>query len=142
MSYGYSNAGKSIIPTRIKSDDNYNVKTLVLKQVDRITYMLSINRATTLGMSENYRALGFGIKSGLMSLEALISPYLKEGSEYFENTKKIQDALTHLESQYLVDSTDFRYWKLLNMWLACIVKELSKLGYFPQEPYDYEEEYD
>jgi len=138
----YSNAGKSIIPTKIKADDNYNVKTLVLKQVDRITYMLSINRAGTLGMSENYRALGFGIKSGLMSLEALISPYLKKGSDYFSETKEIQDALNYLEKNYLIDSMDFRYWKLLNMWLACLVNELSKLGYFPQEPYDYEEEYD
>jgi len=133
---------KSIIPTKIKSDDGYNVKTLVLKQVDRITYMLSINRSQTLGMSENYRALGFGIKSALMSLEALISPYLKEGSEYFTETKKIQDALKFLEDRYLVDSMDFRYWKLLNMWLASLVNELSKLGYFPQDPYDYEEEYD
>jgi len=30
----------------------------------------------------------------------------------------------------------------LNAWLACLVNELSKLGYFPQGTYDYEEEYD
>ena len=78
--------GKSIIPTKIKSNDEYNVKTLVLKQVDRITFMLSINRANTMGVSENHRALGFGIKSGLMSLEALISPYLKKDNDYFNSS--------------------------------------------------------
>jgi len=140
--YIYAGNEKSVIPTRIKSDDNYNVKTLVLKQVDRITFMLSINRAGTQGLSENFRALGFGVKSGLMSLEALISPYLKEESEYFVNTTKIKKVLDLLEKRDLVDSTDFRYWELLNSWLACLVNELSKLGYFPQGTYDYEEEYD
>ncbi len=138
----YAGNEKSIIPTRIKSDDNYNVKTLVLKQVDRITFMLSINRAGTQGLSENYRALGFGVKSGLMSLEALISPYLKESSEYFIKTKEIKDCLELLEKKYLVDSIHFGYWEYLNAWLACLVNELSKLGYFPQGTYDYEEEYD
>ena len=138
----YNNVGKSIIPTKIKSDDNYNVKTIVLKQVDRLTYLLSINRAATMGTSENHRALGYGIKSGLMSLESLISPYLKPNSQYFDDTKKIQDALEYLEANFMIDSLDFRYWKLLNMWLASLVNELSRLGYFPQEPYDYEEEYD
>ena len=138
----FANYGKSIIPTKIKSNDEYNVKTLVLKQVDRITFMLSINKANTLGTSENHRALGFGVKSGLMSLEALISPYLKKDNEYWEKTQKIQKALSHLENNYQINSQDFRYWKLLNIWLATLVYELSKLGYFPLEPYDYEEEYD
>ena len=138
----YSNVGKSIIPTKIKSDNEYNVRTLVLKQVDRITYLLSINRAGLLGTSDNYRALGYGVKSALMSLEALISPYLKQDSSYFTNTNRILEALRFLEERYIIDSYDFRYWKLLNMWLACLVEELSRLGYFPQEPYDYEEEYD
>ena len=138
----YNNYGKSIIPTNIKSDDNFNVKTLVLKQVDRITYMLSINKASVSGMSEHHRALGFGVKSALMSLEALISPYLKPNSEYFVKTKKIQNALDYLENRYQVNAHDFRYWKLLNMWLAALVYELSLLGYFPQEAFDYEEEYD
>jgi len=102
----YAGNEKSIIPTRIKSDDNYNVKTLVLKQVDRITFMLSINRAGTQGLSENYRALGFGVKSGLMSLEALISPYLKESSEYFIKTKEIKDCLELLKkSIWLIQYT-------------------------------------
>ena len=138
----YGGNEKSVIPTRIKSDDNYNVKTLVLKQVDQITFMLSINRAGVQGLSENYRALGFGIKSGLLSLEALISPYLKNDSEYFENTKEIKACLKLLEQNYKVDSTHFDYWEYLNKWLACLVEELSKLGYFPQGSYDYEEEYD
>jgi len=138
----YGQNGKSIIPTKIKSDDNYNVKTLVLKQVDRITFMLSINISGVQGLSENYRALGFGIKSGLSSLEALISPYLKEDSEYFTETKEIKDCLKLLEENYKVDSNHFDYWEYLNKWLACLVNELSKIGYFPQGSYDYEEEYD
>jgi len=103
--------------------------------------MLSINRAGTQGLSENYRALGFGVKSGLMSLEALISPYLKEDSEYFIKTKN-KRLFRIIRKKVLVDSIHFGYWEYLNAWLACLVNELSKLGYFPQGTYDYEEEYD
>jgi len=138
----YGSTEKSIIPTKIKNDSEYNVRTLVLKQVDRITYMLSIHRATITGTSENFRGLGFGIKSALMSLEALISPFLKDEDDYYSETKKIKDALNYLENRYLINSRDFRYWSLLNKWLSLLIKELARLGYFPQEPFDYDEEYD
>jgi len=129
---------KSIIPTSIRSDSEYNVKTLVLKQVDRLTYMLSIAQSNTIGTSERYRALGFGIKSGLMSLESLIKPFLREGSNYYIQTKRIKQMLQFLENNYAVNSRDFRYWELENMWLGYLIEELSHLGYFPAQLEDLE----
>ena len=134
--------GKSIIPTNIKNESEFTVKGIVLKQVDRITYMLSIAKATTQSTSENQKALGFGVKSGLLSLQALISPFLKPEAEYFWKSKLVQDELHFLEKDYSVNATDFRYWYLLNVWLGYLVFELSKLGYFPQEEADSEIDYD
>ena len=134
MGYG----DKSITPTNIRADSEYNVKTLVLKQVDRLTYMLSIEQANTTGTSEQYRALGFGIKSGLMSLESLIKPFLRKGSNYFVETKRIQKMMEHLENNYSVNSRDFRYWELENLWLGFLIEELSHLGYFPSQLEDLE----
>ena len=134
--------GKSIIPTNIKNESQFTVKGIVLKQVDRITYMLSIAKATTQSPSENQKALGFGVKSGLLSLQALISPFLKPEAEYFWKSKIVQDELTFLEQDYSVNASDFRYWYLLNVWLGYLVFELSKLGYFPQEEADSEIDYD
>jgi len=133
---------KSIIPTNIKNESEFTVKGIVLKQVDRITYMLSIAKATTQSQSENQRALGFGVKSGLLSLQALISPFLKPEAEYFYKSQLVQKELSFLELDYSVNSSDFRYWYLLNVWLGYLVFELSKLGYFPQEEIDSEIEYD
>jgi hypothetical protein len=129
---------KSIIPTSIRADSEYNVKTLVLKQVDRLTYMLSIAQSNTIGTSERYRALGFGIKSGLMSLESLIKPFLKNSPDYYKQTERIKKMLFHLEQNYNVNSRDFRYWELENMWLGYLVEELSHLGYFPAQLEDLE----
>lgn len=134
MGYG----DKSIIPTSIRSDSEYNVKTIVLKQVDRLTYMLSIAQANTTGISENYRALGFGIKSGLLSLEALIKPFLLKDSNYYVQTNRIKKLLNFLEYNYSVNSRDFRYWELENLWLGYLVEELSHLGYFPSQLEDLE----
>jgi hypothetical protein len=134
MGYG----DKSIIPTAIRSDSEYNVKVLVLKQVDRLTYMLSIAQSNTIGTSERYRALGFGIKSGLMSLESLIKPFLKNSHEYYRQTNRIKKMLYYLEQTYNVNSRDFRYWELENMWLGYLVEELSHLGYFPAQLEDLE----
>lgn len=134
--------GKSIIPTNIKNESEFTVKGIVLKQVDRITYMLSIAKATTQSSSVNQKALGFGVKSGLLSLQALISPFLKPEAEYFKKSKLVQNELAFLELDYSVNSNDFRYWYLLNIWLGYLVIELSKLGYFPQEEVDSEIDYD
>jgi hypothetical protein len=132
-----------IQPNHIQSESDYNVKTLVLKQVDRATYLLSIERARTTGTSENHRALGFGTKAAIQSIEALISPYLKEGTEYKEKSQQIQKALTYLENTYQVNPRNYKYTNLLNLWLTLLVKELSKLGYFPSQPYeDFDENYD
>ena len=133
---GYND--KSIIPTSIRADSEYNVKTLVLKQVDRLTFMLSIAQSNTIGTSERYRALGFGIKSGLMSLESLIKPFLKNSPEYYKQTERIKKMLFFLEQNYNVNSRDFRYWELENIWLGYLVEELSHLGYFPAQLEDLE----
>jgi hypothetical protein len=137
MPYSYD---RLVHPQNIQSESDYNVKTLVLKQVDRVTYLLSIERAKIIGLSENYRALAFATKSALQSLEAMISPFIKEGSEYYIKTKEIKKALTYLEQTYAVHSRSYHYANLLNIWLSLIVKELSHLGYFPSQPYDDDDE--
>lgn len=138
ITYSMGYGDKSIIPTQIRSESEYNVRVLVLKQVDRITYMLSIAQANTVGTSEKYRALGFGVKSGLMSLEALIKPFIEPESNYYIQTARIKKMLSHLEQNYLVNSREFLYWELENMWLGYLVDELSRLGYFPAELEDLE----
>jgi len=139
MPYSYD---RLIHPQNIQSESDYNVKTLVLKQVDRATYLLSIERARTVGSSENHRALGFGTKAAVQSIEALISPFLKEGTEYKEKSLKIQKALTYLENTYQVNARNYKYTNLLQVWLMLLIKELSKMGYFPSQPYDDEDDYD
>ena len=139
MPYSYD---RLIHPQNIQSESDYNVKTLVLKQVDRATYLLSIERARTVGSSENHRALGFGTKAAVQSIEALISPFLKEGTEYKEKSLKIQQALTYLENTYQVNARNYKYTNLLQVWLMLLIKELSKMGYFPSQPYDDEDDYD
>jgi len=139
MPYSYD---RLIHPQNIQSESDYNVKTLVLKQVDRATYLLSIERARTVGSNENHRALGFGTKAAVQSIEALISPFLKEGTEYKEKSLKIQKALTYLENTYQVNARNYKYTNLLQVWLMLLIKELSKMGYFPSQPYDDEDDYD
>jgi len=139
MPYSYD---RLIHPQNIQSESDYNVKTLVLKQVDRATYLLSIERAKTVGSSENHRALGFGTKAAVQSIEALISPFLKEGTEYKEKSLKIQQALTYLENTYQVNARNYKYTNLLQVWLMLLIKELSKMGYFPSQSYDDEDDYD
>ena len=78
----------------------------------------------------------------MLSLQALISPFLKPEAEYFKKSKLVQNELAFLELDYSVNSNDFRYWYLLNIWLGYLVIELSKLGYFPQEEVDSEIDYD
>lgn len=139
MPYSYD---RLIHPQNIQSESDYNVKTLVLKQVDRATFLLSVERARTIGANENHRALGFGAKSALESLEALISPFLKPGTEYEKKSREIKKALTYLEQTYSVNARDYKYWHLLNLWLSLLIKELSKMGYFPSQPYDDDDNYD
>jgi len=127
---------KLVQPHNIQNESDYNVKTLVLKQVDRITYLLSIERARTLGTSDNHRALSFGSKSALQSLEALVSPFINEGSDYYIKTNEIKKTLTYLEKNFAINSRSYHYFNLLNIWLSLIIKELSHLGYFPSQPYD------
>jgi hypothetical protein len=125
---------QSIAPGMIKSDNNdYNVRHLVLKQVDRITYLMSIDLAHTTGISAIFRARAYGAKSGLMSLEALISPFLEADSEYVEKSLRIRGILLNLENNGRISAQDFYYWNYLNEWLSLLIKELSKLGYFPNK---------
>jgi hypothetical protein len=123
--------GKAILPSNIKGENDYNVKNLVLKQIDRINLLLSIYKANTQGVSENHRALAFGVKSALLTLEAMLSPFIKPKSKYFVDTDKIQKELTRLEKTYAINSNDFRYWFWLNRWYGYLIKELHTLGYFP-----------
>lgn len=125
------NKGKALLPSNIKSENEYNVKNLILKHVDRINLLLSIYKANTMGVSENHRALAFGVKSSLLVLEGMLSPFLKEGKGYYEDTRKIQGKLNYLERTYNINSRDFRYWKLLNLWYGYLIREMFKLGYYP-----------
>ncbi len=123
--------GKALLPRNIKGDNDYSVKNLVLKQIDRINLLLSIYKANTQGVSENHRALGFGVKSGLLTLEAMLCPFIKKESTYYTDTNKIQKELTRLEQTYSINSGDFRYWFWLNKWYGYLIMELHTLGYFP-----------
>lgn len=130
----------SVQPHNIKPDSDFNMRMLVLKQVDRINVMLSLNLANTRGRQSNFRALGFGVKSALFSLESMIYPSIKKESDYFEESKKLQIKLKYLEDNYNLTSYNFVYWRLLNIWFRNLSVELSKLGYFPSESYEYNED--
>lgn len=132
----------SIDPYNIKSDSDFNMRMLVLQQVNRINQMLSTQLSLTKGVSSNYRSLGYGVKSGLFSLESMIYPSLKKDSEYFKKVNKLKIKLKQLEDMYEINSQNFLYWRLLNVWLRYLSEELSKLGYFPTEAYEYEQDLD
>jgi len=122
---------QSIAPGMIRGDSEYNVRTLVLKQVDRLSYLMSMDLSHTVGLSAVFRARAFGSKAGLLSLQALISPFIDKDSAYMDKSRKIQKILRLLERQGRINSEEFVYWDWLCEWYSLLIQELSRLGYFP-----------
>ena len=112
---------------------NQNYPGLILKQLERINYLLAMGTqnlasATGLAQIQTVPQLQKSIRRALRSIESMINPYLKE--EYYTEVAKLKQKLTNInpKNEMLEDEA----FELLGLWYDLLVKNLGCVDLLPQ----------
>lgn len=109
--------------------DSY--KGMILAQVSRITYLLTLGNAKYNGPEEMFseRSLAKSVLRGMQVLEAMIKPILNE--DYQERTQQLKKNLLIYLRQF--NNKDIEYFDCIAQWLEVIIEHLDKLNMIPEE---------
>lgn len=114
--------------------DSY--KGMILQQIGRITYLLTLGNARYDGPTEMFseKSMAKSALRGMQVLEAMIKPILSQ--DYEDKTRPIKIKLL----QYLKTfaNNDVEYFDYLTQWLEVIIEHLDKLNMIPAEEIEIE----
>jgi hypothetical protein len=114
--------------------DSY--KGMILQQIGRITYLLTLGNARYDGPTEMFseKSMAKSALRGMQVLEAMIKPILSQ--DYEDKTRPIKTKLL----QYLKTfaNNDVEYFDYLTQWLEVIIEHLDKLNMIPEEEIEIE----
>jgi len=114
--------------------DSY--KGMILQQIGRITYLLTLGNARYDGPTEMFseKSMAKSALRGMQVLEAMIKPILSQ--DYEDKTRPIKIKLL----QYLKTfaNNDVEYFDYLTQWLEVIIEHLDKLNMIPEEEIEIE----
>jgi hypothetical protein len=109
--------------------DSY--KGMILAQVNRITYLLTLGNARYDGPTEMFseKSMAKSALRGMQVLEAMTKPILNQ--DYEEKTRNLKNQL--LKNLRNFSSQDIEYFDHLTQWLEVIIHHLDKLNMIPAE---------
>jgi len=114
--------------------DSY--KGMILAQVNRITYLLTLGAARYEGATEMFseKSMAKSALRGMQVLEAMIKPILKQ--DYEEKTRPIKNQLLNYLKNF--STQDIKYFDCLSQWFEVIIEHLDKLNMLPEEEIELE----
>jgi len=114
------------------TSDSY--KGMILAQVSRITYLLTLGNAKYNGPEEMFSEMSIAKSSlrGMQVLEAMIKPILNP--DYNTRTQQLKTDLLHYLRQFQTKSIE--YFDCIAQWLEVIIEHLDKLNMIPEEEID------
>lgn len=109
--------------------DSY--KGMILAQIGRITYLLTLGNARYDGANEMFseKTMAKSALRGMQVLEALIKPILNK--DYEERTRPLKENLITTIKQF--QNKDLEFFDSLSQWLEIIIEHLDKLNMLPEE---------
>ena len=114
--------------------DSY--KGMILQQIGRITYLLTLGNARYEGATEMFseKSMAKSALRGMQVLEAMIKPILS--TDYTNKTNPIKTDL--LKNLRAFQSKDIEYFDCIAQWLEVIIEHLDKLNMIPAEELEIE----
>jgi len=120
-------------PEDIRSD-KANLQWLILKQMDRVNYLMSVAQASKQDYQGRINLIN-GIESGLRCLESMLFPSLPE--TYFKRMKRIKAELKlKYKRIYSGPKGVKEYLTFLSDWYDLLVSQLGATGLLPTEEID------
>lgn len=114
--------------------DSY--KGMILQQIGRITYLLTLGNARYDGPTEMFseKSMAKSALRGMQVLEAMIKPILS--TDYTDKTALIKKDLLQYLKQF--QTKDIEYFDCIAQWLEIIIEHLDKLNMIPAEELEIE----
>lgn len=135
------NPNHPILPSMGASDikgttDSY--KGMILAQVNRITYLLTLGNARYDGPTEMFseKSMAKSALRGMQVLEAMVKPILNK--DYEERTRPLKTSLIKNLKAFNNQDNDLQYFDNLTQWLEVIIEHLDKLNMIPEEEIELE----
>jgi hypothetical protein len=118
------------------TSDSY--KGMILQQIGRITYLLTLGNARYDGPTEMFseKSMAKSALRGMQVLEAMIKPILDK--TYEEKTRPLKPKLLQHLKQFSSNDNDILYFDVLTQWLEVIIEHLDKLNMIPEEEIEIE----
>lgn len=115
---------------------NQNYPGLILKQMERINYLLIMGTqrmATTGGIAQvlTVPELSGSIYRGLRSVESMLSPFLNDDN-YYTEAKKVKKKIEGLDASRTPDEM----FEALGQWYDLLILRLSVVDILPQKSVD------
>ena len=116
--------------------DSY--KGMILAQVNRITYLLTLGNARYDGPTEMFseKSMAKSALRGMQVLEAMVKPILNK--DYEERTRPLKISLLKNLKQFSSNDNDILFFDHLTQWLEVIIEHLDKLNMIPEEEIELE----
>jgi len=111
-------------------------KGMILAQINRITYLLTLGNARYDGPQEMFseKSMAKSALRGMQVLEAMIKPILNK--DYNQRTEPIKKELLSNLRQF--SNRDIEYFDCIAQWLEIIIEHLDKLNMIPEEEIELE----
>jgi hypothetical protein len=116
------------------TSDSY--KGMILTQVNRIMYLVTLGNAKYEGASEMFseKSMAKSVLRGLQFLEAMMKPIL--GNDYEGDTTEVKKGALACLRQF--QTKDIEYFDYAAQWLEILIKDLKKLNMIPEEEIEME----
>jgi len=121
---------QSISPNDIKgTGDTY--KTMILMQIGRVTYLLTLGSARYEGKEQMFttETLARSALRGIQILEAMITPIMKD--DYETTTRPLKESILKVIRN--VSNNELEFYDYYTQWLTVIIQHLHKLNMLPDE---------